>query len=541
MMHPCAVCPNRNDPGRIVRGSGPSPCRTAWIGEGPGREEHLRGRVFCGQTGMEYDNYVGMQAAMPRSQIYTTNVYKCFKDGDNPNPAEARVCAEHHLRHELEQVQPEFLITMGSISNAALVPEVSLDIHHGLVALPRTIYGREYTVIPILHPAAGLHDSRMMDQILGDFQAVRRLIRGEVLLPVDHFAGEERYEVWEPRQHDRHANVPLGGVMGIDTELTAGAGHPKSRPWMMQFSTEYGVGYAVMADRADQIEDFRKLLRAHLRAGGLVVFHNAMFDVPVCASMGIDFPLRSDGAPCWIDTMVMAYHRNTDQRLKVLAYRLCGMEMTEYADLVNPYSERDAVLYLEEAVNLVRSWRQDDLRDLAEYVTRAYEDSRNLPDPEPVQSVYKTGKRKGQSYARKPPRVGGRIRKLLDVIHTHDEPWKRWEDIRQDPQLGGLSQRIGHPPPDMFRLWDSKINRIVNDFYREGRNTDMWARWENLPGEIREAAEAVSGDLPHKSLLSAPFDEALHYAARDPDSTIRVFTELMKDVRKIADADVDHY
>jgi hypothetical protein len=56
-----------------------------------------------------------------------------------------------------------------------------------------------------------------------------------------------------------------------------------------------------------------------------------------------------------IDTMVRAYHLgDLPQGLKALAYRLCGMKMLEFNDLVRPYALSEALAYLQDAERLIK-------------------------------------------------------------------------------------------------------------------------------------------------------------------------------------------
>ena len=79
----------------------------------------------------------------------------------------------------------------------------------------------------------------------------------------------------------------------------------------------------------------------------ITVFHNAGFDPPVLDSMGVH--INGDR---FLDTMMMAYHLGRfQQSLKILAYRLCGMHMDEFQDVVAPHSKRYVTEWLLHAHN----------------------------------------------------------------------------------------------------------------------------------------------------------------------------------------------
>ena len=80
---------------------------------------------------------------------------------------------------------------------------------------------------------------------------------------------------------------------------------------------------------------------------GPILFHNWLFDSQVVEKMGLVFPHKRI-----VDTMVRAYHLgNLPQGLKALAYRLLGMQMQDFDDLVTPYSTPLCLQYLRDALS----------------------------------------------------------------------------------------------------------------------------------------------------------------------------------------------
>jgi len=67
-------------------------------------------------------------------------------------------------------------------------------------------------------------------------------------------------------------------------------------------------------------------------------------------------------------------------------------------------------------------------------------------------------------------------------------------------------------------------------------DVDMWSRWRSIPEEERSVVESVLGAMPESSLADIPFDDALQYACRDADATLRVYYKLKK---MITDLDLD--
>ncbi len=125
-------------------------------------------------------------------------------------------------------------------------------------------------------------------------------------------------------------------VIFIDTEKTG------DKPWSVQFGLEFinlGVRVAIwIVDEQPRGAD--KLSRLISEEGTLTVVHNALFDIPVLRSLGIEPWLI-------VDTMQMAYLLGMDTiGLKTLAYRLCNIQMREFDEVTAEATQHKAREYL---------------------------------------------------------------------------------------------------------------------------------------------------------------------------------------------------
>lgn len=79
------------------------------------------------------------------------------------------------------------------------------------------------------------------------------------------------------------------------------------------------------------------------------------------------------------------------------------------------------------------------------------------------------------------------------------------------------------------------VKRIFTDFNKGkiGRE-DFWNRWHKLDLEEsgREFVERVLGEMPEGNLSLIPREEAIFYAARDPDATLRVYPYLWNRIQQ---------
>lgn len=327
-MSRCSIC----DPScRFVKGDGPEPCDFMFIGEKPGREEDGKGRPFIGDTGREFNqHYLGL-AGLTRDDIYITNTVKCRLGGNNNKPSEEQVqaCAPHHLPGEVERTQPSVLVLMGATA-CSLVPKIQLDKDHGMPVRVQNgdsnaLGGWEGWAWPTFHPASGLHQTSMMIPLMEDFERLGRWRRGRWRAPKCVESRRDYKVVKSSREIAYDLTIAPSSYdwLPIDTE------NDGAQPWSLQYSVRPGHGRMIMADRAELLQGFADYVAIW---DGLLL-HNAVHDLEVLGRMGIH-PRR------FRDTMQEAYHLgNQPQGLKALAWRLLGIRMRSWEDVVLPHSQ----------------------------------------------------------------------------------------------------------------------------------------------------------------------------------------------------------
>lgn len=308
-----------------------------FVGEDPGREEDGRGRCFIGKTGREYNERYLPLAGLSRSEVGTTNTVKCYLHGRDPDPELVRSCSHHHLKRELEIVKPRLVVPMGATACSIFTDMdsdagINLEMQYAKLLYCTGLEGF-WSVFPMYHPALGLHDTGRMLQIEECFRRLKELLAGRLVSEWDPYEDNEDYRwlrsVCDLDVIDDHS---LTAPMAIDTETVDG------KMWCLTFSLMPGTGYLIRSNDRTMISEFKDRLNARK---GMILFHNWLYDVPVLADAGIYVPPKKTD-----DTMMRAYHLgNMPQALKILAYRLCGMHMQEYEDLVMPYAIDEAISY----------------------------------------------------------------------------------------------------------------------------------------------------------------------------------------------------
>jgi len=181
----------------------------------------------------------------------------------------------------------------------------------------------------MFHPASGLHDTGMMIPLLEDFERMRKWLNGNWTPPRRDY--EPDYKIATRDDIDSLRNYSL---VALDTEDDGG------KPWSIQYSVRAGTGRLVSIDDGQGIAALRRLL-----PNKEVIMHNAPHDLGVLEQLGIHITK-------WRDTMQEAYHLgNLPQGLKPLAYRLLGIRMRSWQDVVEPSSRARMMDYLYSAWN----------------------------------------------------------------------------------------------------------------------------------------------------------------------------------------------
>lgn len=465
-MIPCPHCPF---PRRFVSPNGPTPAPILAIGEGPARQELRYGYPFAGDSGDELDGHYLPLAGLRRPHLRVTNARLCAaQDLLNPTKSEAAACAAHHLGRELRLVQPKLVLTLGAVA-ASLFGVGNLDHAHGIPFQGRFEHWEGW-VFPVFHPAQGIRVPTLINRIRADFQhlgeCLPALLDGTYTGPVDPYPSPIYHEVTNQGELlvSLHHYPDDPPWLAIDTESDTSHGQAGAPPWCLTFSPRLGDGYLIRAANHGLLTQFSQWLAEHRP---LVILHHALHDIPVLAAMGVV-------PPRWTDSLQMAYIlQSVPMGLKPLAHRLCGMAMRDFEEVVHPHARQVALSYMADIVAEIE---------------------RGSKRPH----VLKSGPRKGGSELRFPPNVPDPIRS------TYNRAMALSRDMAE-----GTTEEDGESG--------------------ESKPVDPWKRWDNWKPEVRETMIALAGySLPRPSITQVPFAEALVYAARDSDSTGRIYPELRR-------------
>lgn len=452
-MDRCSACPGLHN---CIGPEGPDDAEIMLVGEKPGWEEDKKGIPFVGKTGKEVDGHYLPLAGLRRENVLITNAMACWggegaKDRLDMGRERDRnlllSCAEHQLYPLIQRVKPKLLVPMGAFACYALDPEIDLTLQHGIPL--ETSWG---TVFPLFHPSAGLHEPKKMLQIRTDWDRLKKYLRGQSVRACDPYAGREDYRCLDSPSDVKKVLQDAGdSPLACDTEIKK---YNKRDPYCLTFSCQPGTGFMLRAGDDKTLVEFQNQLRFRT---GPVLFHNWLFDCDVTRALGLDFP-----AHLIRDTMVRVFHLgNLPQGLKALAYRLLGMQMQDFDDLVTPYSTPLALEYLETAMG--QDWPKPEEQLVRDPETNLWK----LYKP---QSMNTKLKRFFTDLSKNP---------AIDVF----ERWKNWESYH--PQM---EERLG--------TWPGKC--ITHAPFEESlfyacRDVDatlrLWPILQKMKAKVRETTQ----------------------------------------------------
>jgi DNA polymerase-1 len=289
----------------------------ALIGEAPGRNENARRVPFVGLSGTELMRMLKL-ADIPTEQCYITNIAKGWPPANaqgkqkKPSPSQQRTCVELFLWKELEVVKPEVIITLGATALQWFVPGEKISDNHGQV-----FDWNGTPVFAVNHPAAALHNPRLMKTIEDDFKAFKsKLIQKADTAPP-----------WEIIENpDDLKDFFQDELIAFDFETSDLRIHQATIVGMSVANSERAAYIPVQlyGNSRTFIKELAPLWDRHL------VAHNAKFEAGIVRRFG-----GSPSRPIE-DTMLLAALMGKPKGLKSLTLHEFGYKMTEIEELIGP-------------------------------------------------------------------------------------------------------------------------------------------------------------------------------------------------------------
>jgi DNA polymerase len=160
----CTLCKLHRGTIKAVPGEGPADAKIMFIGEAPGFNEDRQGRPFVGAAGQFLEELLAL-AGLRRRDVFIANVVKHRPPNNrDPEPDEITACGAY-LDRQIAAIDPRVIVTLGRFSMAKWFPGERITRIHGQ---PRWVGGR--LIVPMMHPAAALHQAQNRPLIEADFQ-----------------------------------------------------------------------------------------------------------------------------------------------------------------------------------------------------------------------------------------------------------------------------------------------------------------------------------------------------------------------------------
>lgn len=144
----CQACPLAKTRKNTVPGEGDMEAELMFVGEGPGREEDIKGKPFVGRAGQLLTRIIEAMK-FERENVYITNVIKCRPpDNRNPKTSEVEKC-QRFLLKQIELISPKIIVTLGNVPTRYF-----LNKSEGITSLRGRFYPyHDIQIMPTFHPS----------------------------------------------------------------------------------------------------------------------------------------------------------------------------------------------------------------------------------------------------------------------------------------------------------------------------------------------------------------------------------------------------
>ena len=168
----CKLCSGRTN---IVFGVGNPHAKLMVVGEGPGRDEDLKGEPFVGRAGQLLTEIITKGMKLRREDVYIANVIKCRPpENRNPEPDEVAAC-EPFLKKQIDIIGPDIIVGLGKFAVQTLLnSKVPISKLRGIWA---SYHGIQ--LMPTFHPAYLLRNPADKKLVWEDIKQVIKVMRGE--------------------------------------------------------------------------------------------------------------------------------------------------------------------------------------------------------------------------------------------------------------------------------------------------------------------------------------------------------------------------
>ena len=139
--------------------------------EAPGIQADRGGPFISGPAGKMFLKLLE-EAGIP--EPFVTHAAKCLpSEGESPSSAELKACKDYLIK-EIEQHQPQWILTLGAGALKALHKGKITELHGNVIE-----FDEGFKLYPTFHPAIALRDPTKLGPLRQDIERLGKLMRGE--------------------------------------------------------------------------------------------------------------------------------------------------------------------------------------------------------------------------------------------------------------------------------------------------------------------------------------------------------------------------
>jgi uracil-DNA glycosylase len=168
----CGLCKTRIN---SVPGEGSKTADIMFIGEGPGKNEDLKGMPFVGAAGKFLDTLLE-SIGLTRADIFITNVVKCRPPANrDPKPDEKKACWSYLVK-QIKEIKPKLIVTLGRHAMNTFLPGFKISEAHGQAKSCKGIWQDKQVYFTMYHPAVALYNGSYREILLEDIQGIPKIL-----------------------------------------------------------------------------------------------------------------------------------------------------------------------------------------------------------------------------------------------------------------------------------------------------------------------------------------------------------------------------
>jgi uracil-DNA glycosylase len=166
----CTRCKLHTTAIKAVPGEGPADARIMIIGEAPGFNEDRQGRPFVGAAGQFLNELLAL-AGLERTDVFIGNIIKHRPPNNRDPEADEIAACQPFLERQIAVINPPVILTLGRFAMNYFLPNERIMKVHGQARR----FG-DRLIVPMLHPAAALHQPQNRPLIEADFQRLPQIL-----------------------------------------------------------------------------------------------------------------------------------------------------------------------------------------------------------------------------------------------------------------------------------------------------------------------------------------------------------------------------